>query len=568
MKLALPGGSPKQQPDKICSQSETTTSSKGLTLMTWRSRQHIKDIRSFIDYPLFPKHPATVQFDMKTSLRLPFASPTGGWLFGSLLAPESGEYRFAVSSTGDAQLRLSKNGEPERSQIIASLTLSAADERPAAGQYNKHSSQTSLAVFLNKCRNYFIEVLFNNDQKNGHVEIAWETPSSLVYEIIPSFLLSPYIDAHDFAYSGDSLLIFEDTVKTSSLFWHFEREKRSVQGELLLDEWSRLPFMSSKHATGVVPSCSSELKSHASSPLLEIAKINSEMTLKFVDDYTKQLVKASQGKYSFTKLHDSEERTIDSEERRFLLNLEFKDNLMDMRVRISEYLFYAGDKRELCTINKFKWRRDAMVTIIAVIRKMDSWSHHFMDHLSEMTSKLRDARFSVVVVAPQKMKGYFQTIVSQNALSTHAHLTLLLISAKQMLNMQHIIKVIIPHIKVPNTIIFLTDIRVQMPTEILEHVRKRTVQGKTIFIPWPENFDPGSHDNATVINPLDITKEDHPPSFSMYLSDWQRLHDKKAASRNQNTDTAHKESWWQAIGNGALEIYASKIPKYFYFQEN
>ena len=56
--------------------------------------------------------------------------------------------------------------------------------------------------------------------------------------------------------------------------------------------------------------------------------------------------------------------------------------MMDTRVRVSEYLFYEYAKRQLCVISDFKWRRDAMVTIVAVIREMETWSHYFVDHLS------------------------------------------------------------------------------------------------------------------------------------------------------------------------------------------
>ena len=61
--------------------------------------------------------------------------------------------------------------------------------------------------------------------------------------------------------------------------------------------------------------------------------------------------------------------------------------MMDMGFRVSEYLFYDNKERELCIINDFKWRRDAMVTIVAVIREMESWSLYFMDQLSGMANQ-------------------------------------------------------------------------------------------------------------------------------------------------------------------------------------
>ena len=52
----------------------------------------------------------------------------------------------------------------------------------------------------------------------------------------------------------------------------------------------------------------------------------------------------------------------------------------------------------------------------------------------------------------------------------------------------------------------------------------------------------------------------------MYISDWKRLTDWKGGVKQQNA--AQLKNWWQAIENGALEVYASKMPKFFYFQKN
>ena len=299
MKLVLQRSLPEGHPDEVCSQMQTTlssdsTSSNGLTLMTWGS-EHIKDLRSFIDFPLFPKHPATVQFGIKSALRLPFSSSTGGWLSGSLLVPKSGEYRFGISSSGEAQLRLSSDDEPDKSRVIASLLFPTTDTpRPTAGEYDKHSTQTSLSIHLHKCRSYFIEVLFHNDQKEGHVEIAWETPNSLEYKLIPALYLSPYIEAEDFAHSGEGLLIFEDTVKMNALFWHLVNQKWSIEKESL-DGWGRLPFMNTHDADHVLPKCSPDTNGLSSGSRLQIPKVNNERSKKIFLEYAKLLVKTNKG---------------------------------------------------------------------------------------------------------------------------------------------------------------------------------------------------------------------------------------------------------------------------------
>lgn len=299
VKLTLQRNLPNQHLDEACLQMRTTLpsdseSSNGLTLMTWGS-EYIKDLRSFIDFPHFPKYPAAVQFGLKSALVLPFSSPTGGWLSGSLLVPKSGEYRFAISSSGEAQLRLSSDSEPDKSRVIASLVFPTSDTpRPTAGEYDKHSTQTSRSIHLYKCRSYFIEVLFYNDQKDGHVEIAWETPNSLEYKRIPTLFLSPYIDTQDFAHSDEELLIFEDTVKMNTLFWHLVSQKWSIEKESL-DGWGRLPFMNTHDADHALPKCSTDINGRSSGLRLQIPKVNSERSRKIFLEYAKLLVKTNKG---------------------------------------------------------------------------------------------------------------------------------------------------------------------------------------------------------------------------------------------------------------------------------
>lgn len=97
-------------------------------------------------------------------------------------------------------------------------------------------------------------------------------------------------------------------------------------------------------------------------------------------------------KYTFAGIHHAEEKRLGEKGTRYLMNIAFLDNIMETRVRVSEYMFYENLKSDLCFADDFTWKRDAMVTIIAVIPDMDIWSHYFMDHLSGMESSLNSMR--------------------------------------------------------------------------------------------------------------------------------------------------------------------------------
>ncbi|XP_028398529.1 N-acetyl-beta-glucosaminyl-glycoprotein 4-beta-N-acetylgalactosaminyltransferase 1-like [Dendronephthya gigantea] len=535
---------------------------QGLTLLTWRSK-YITELNSFKDYPLFPKHPASVQFTVKSSLRIPKAVSTGGWLFGLLFAPDTGNYRFALSTNGEAELRLSRTAEPEGTRVIARLGWS--DEQPRSGEYSKYSTQTSVSVFLQRCKAYYVEVLFHTRRKDSHVEIAWETPKSLKYALIPMKYFVPYIGPQDIAHTAENLLIFEDNVKMTSLFDYVSRQKNSIENENL-DQWRRLPYMLSSHARNM-PKCSKDFKGYSAKPRLVLPKLNGKSTENLVNEYTQRLMKRSNGKYSFRGIHHAEEKSLGEIGTRYLMNLEFQDNIMETRIRVSEYIFYENEKSDLCFVDDFTWKRDAMVIIIAVIPTMETWSHYFMDHLSVMTSKLQDSRFSVIIVTSQRLKHYFQTIVTQNTLAWHSRVTLLLMNGNEIRSIASIIKACLGRITTPNAIVFFTNTQVQLPLKILEHVREQTIEGKTAYIPWPENFDKGFQNNATVANPLDGRNPDRPPSFSLYVSDLLKLTGQKLKSKKRHDmQTVWNKGWWQDLVNGTLEIYVSKMPMFYYFQ--
>ena len=294
MSLAIPhlsGSSTTKNLDKVCSHYKASPATHhGFSLLSWRSA-YITDLKSLKDYPLFPKHPASVQFNIKSSLRLPKPVSTSGWMFGFLFVPETGDYRFALSTSGEAELRVSRNAEPEKTRVLATLTFSETPPKP--GEFTKYSKQTSVSVFLQKCKAYYVEVLFHTQTRNSHVELAWETPNSLKYEPIPLQYLTPYIATQDFAHTGENLLIFEDNLRMSSLFDYISRQKHSLENENI-DQWSRLPYMLSAHARNL-PKCSQDFKGNGLSSRLVVPKMNSKSTEKFVQDYSGRIVEGSNG---------------------------------------------------------------------------------------------------------------------------------------------------------------------------------------------------------------------------------------------------------------------------------
>jgi hypothetical protein len=110
---------------------------------------------------------------------------------GYLCAPETGNYTFWIASDDYGDLYLSTNDDPANKQRIAYIK---GWSNPR--QYNKHYSQKSAPVYLEKGKRYYIEALHKEAWINDNLAVAWRlpsAPSSSFPAIIPGAVLSPYL---------------------------------------------------------------------------------------------------------------------------------------------------------------------------------------------------------------------------------------------------------------------------------------------------------------------------------------------------------------------------------------
>ena len=97
-----------------------------------------------------------------------------------LTAPESGEYRFWVSSRGGAELWISTDDSKARKQRVAVMGSSAGTGHGvlhnSSSQWDTFATQMSEPVYLEAGQRYFIEHLSQNGHVPGHNGIAWARP--------------------------------------------------------------------------------------------------------------------------------------------------------------------------------------------------------------------------------------------------------------------------------------------------------------------------------------------------------------------------------------------------------
>ena len=121
-------------------------------------------------------------------------------LKGVLTPPQSGEYRFWISSDDASELYLSSNTSPADRRLIAHQ-----DDYTELRQFDRYSYQGSASLQLQGGKPLYMEILFKEGTKDDHLSIAWQSPTTAAgeLEIIPTeFLRAAVPDRGDLDADG------------------------------------------------------------------------------------------------------------------------------------------------------------------------------------------------------------------------------------------------------------------------------------------------------------------------------------------------------------------------------
>lgn len=126
-----------------------------------------------------------------TSFETPqyFENNYGARLRGYVCVPQTGTYTFWIASDDNSELWLSTDADRAKKVKIASVPAST---RPR--QWEKYSSQRSVAINLVAGSRYYIEALHKEANGNDHVAVAWQLPDGTFEGPIPGNRLSPELD--------------------------------------------------------------------------------------------------------------------------------------------------------------------------------------------------------------------------------------------------------------------------------------------------------------------------------------------------------------------------------------
>ena len=156
-----------------------------LNLHVWEKVCHfqVESLRQFI---LFPQAPSKRRLLTSSSLFSEKESNLGERMFGFISPSTSGQYQFAISSSGNSELWLSSD---ETSANLRKIAYLGSRHNPGQGKprnYFTDSSQVSETFSLTNHLKYNIDVLHKHKSGKVHLEVAWRFEGEDEFRIITS----------------------------------------------------------------------------------------------------------------------------------------------------------------------------------------------------------------------------------------------------------------------------------------------------------------------------------------------------------------------------------------------
>jgi len=484
------------------------------------------------NYPLFPYFPSkSYSISDFYIIKLHDIRNSGERIFGFVHPHLSGEYKFVIVSDDTSELWLSPNEDPASSMMIARAYSPDASAWTVEGDSKEYPHQISKEIFLYADRKYFIETLVKSESRVTHVAVYWSYGhSSSSFEIISSQYLS------SFSKSNNNEAIPPHAGK---------QPKYSLQSKSKLHYYfNRLPFVNRQEYIGVIPTCPYSPSFLVRRKLRQYEGVwLPKRSLVFPDDDTdmfksivnvnwskpnpnvdrnavqsvvnKLMISLRSRKYFLKKIHKVIHKPDPKHGDRFLLNLELGLDNTNQSFRLSEHVYQKKGNDTLCLPEGFIWNNRATVYFVLPVKDQGKWVHHFINQLTDASLFTGDTNFHVIIVDFESKdidmgKAFNTSLLSSRhtivSLTGKFFKTLALNKAAEL---------------VPNAhdIIFLFDLHIDVPPDIMDSVRMNTIAGRMAYFPIVGRLDCESssveHQGFWEMNGYGI--------MAIYKSDWDRF---------------------------------------------
>ncbi|XP_037371547.1 LOW QUALITY PROTEIN: N-acetyl-beta-glucosaminyl-glycoprotein 4-beta-N-acetylgalactosaminyltransferase 1 [Talpa occidentalis] len=258
-----------------------------------------------------------------------------------------------------------------------------------------------------------------------------------------------------------------------------------------------------------------------------------------VAQYMERLHARHRGRFSLLRIVNVEKRRDSARGSRFLLELELQERGGGRR-RLSEYVFLrlpgarAGDadgdaaspepgpaasprpdgRPELCRPLRLAWRQDVMVHFIVPVKNQARWVAQFLADMAALHARTGDSRFSVTLVDFESEDMDVQQALRSARLPRYQYL-------RRSGNFERSagLQAGVDAVQDASSIVFLCDLHIHFPPNILDGIRKHCVEGKLAFAPVVMRLGCGSSPE----DPHGYWEVNGFGLFGIYKSDFDRV---------------------------------------------
>ena len=220
---------------------DSTKSTGSLNVHIWSGicGMRVDILRNWPHFPYFPDKRSFVSEFRKTQV---FSMKDNGErIFGFVHPQVSGMYKFAITSDDTSELWLSRNEDPASSEMIARVYSPHGSAWTVEGDYKKYPDQISKEILLHAGKKYYIESLSKQGSGAAHVAVYWSYYGNATFEIVTSRYLSSF-------YEDDNQELIPPHAGKQS--------KVTLQSKSDSYYFNRMPFISRKEYTDLIPTCS------------------------------------------------------------------------------------------------------------------------------------------------------------------------------------------------------------------------------------------------------------------------------------------------------------------------
>ncbi|XP_045342461.1 N-acetyl-beta-glucosaminyl-glycoprotein 4-beta-N-acetylgalactosaminyltransferase 1 isoform X3 [Leopardus geoffroyi] len=258
-----------------------------------------------------------------------------------------------------------------------------------------------------------------------------------------------------------------------------------------------------------------------------------------VAQYMERLNARHGGRYALLRIVNVEKRRDSARGSRFLLELELQERGGGRR-RLSEYVFlrlpgaHAGGadadgespepapaaptrpdgRPELCRPLRLAWRQDVMVHFIVPVKNQARWVAQFLADMAALHARTGDSHFSITLVDFESEDMDVEQALRSARLPRYQYL-------RRTGNFERSagLQAGVDAVEDASSIVFLCDLHIHFPPNILDGIRKHCVEGKLAFAPVVMRLgcgsSPGDPHGYWEVNGFGL--------FGIYKSDFDRV---------------------------------------------